>query len=268
LIARAAIAGCALAALGCYSPAIQDGQFTCATTSVCPSGFQCVAGVCHTSGAVSDGGQDAAADAAMSDAGVRSPCSNGGARSPGDPGIAGVALCPAAWLVPGVTSLNGLGTPCNRQPTANGKNAQGTACSASDNCILGWHVCAGETELANLGFDTGQCSGALAASNALWITRQVGDVPMSGGMPSGPPSCAIAMEHIVFGCGQLGGPSGPSCTILNRVLLDDPMTTTTDECSTTSGGAFLCHGVGPGMPEARVVTKPALAGGGVMCCLD
>jgi hypothetical protein len=262
----------ALAALaplaGCYSPSIADGQFTCAQGGSCPSDFVCLCGVCRPSSftTCADGGAPGG-DMAASGGGdmavsLAAPCSNGGVRAAGDPGLPRVAFCPGAWTVPGLTSTAGRATPCARQPMANGKSGSGVMCSAADNCAAGWHVCTGEGDLSGRGFTAALCS---AAPAGFWVTLQPADIPMTGGMPA--PSCSLSTPHVVVGCGSLGMPLS-DCQILQKNIFDAPTTTTTDECSTQTSGAFSCAGAGMSSPEIAVVTKPGLASGGVMCCAD
>ncbi|HZS37764.1 MAG TPA: hypothetical protein VFF06_13095 [Polyangia bacterium] len=252
---------------GCYSPTIADGQFTCAGGGACPSGFQCTCGACRPSGVTGclDGGSGAdASDAAMpqdlaaADGACASPCSNGCARSPQDPGTnPQVAICPGAW------KLGGVNTPaaCNHAPHADGTNGLSTDCAMADNCAAGWHVCRGEADLMSRNFHQADCA-ALVNAGALWLTAQQGDaqMPDGGGPPMGAPMCSIQRLHFAFGCGSLGM-TPMSCTILNRVLVDPPGG---DPCSSSTGGVFSCAS----SPVANSVTKSGIAGGGVLCCVD
>ncbi len=258
-----------LLAAGCYSPSLHDGQFTCERTSACPSGYQCLCHVCKKSGSAAgdcdldmSGGSDGSAHDLASAQDLSTPdlrpallggCS-AGARSAQDPGYAKVALCAAAWTVPGLNSS----TPCGRVVGVNGKSGN-TACSSEDNCQSGWHVCRDEADLTASGFAKSDCQG-LSAASALWVTNQTGGPPPS----PGPAQCNSTTVGSVFGCGSYGKPPDSSCHILQKVLLDPPGTGV-DQCSVDSSGAFLC---GTQMAaEATTVTKPARdTGGGVICC--
>lgn len=280
MIARLALA-CALAA-GCYSPTIADGQFMCADNA-CPSGFDCRCGRCRPSSTTGcldvDGGGDLNAfdmraddlnmsvDSAMPDLASGPPCTNG-MRLAGITAM-GVALCPAAWKVPGISNAAAMATPCNRHPTPDGTNGAGTDCSAVDNCGGGWHVCADESELQSKGFTSCSLSAIANAGNNLWLTREKADVNMMSDLGPPPLFCGSPNDHIVVGCGTIGGPSPSSgCTILNHSLATMPGGS--DQCAASTGNVFFCAGVNPagGTPEAYVVTKPGVSGGGVMCCHD
>jgi hypothetical protein len=248
----------------CYSPGITDGQFQC-KNGLCPSGFVCICGgVCKLPGsACTDGGgaQDMAGDMSMVISGdmIRKNfdgCSNGGTRAMSDPDLPNVAACPAAFQAPGIETNT---TPCNRAPNMTGK-VGGTDCSAEDNCAAGWHVCLNETELMMRGFGNVQCA-QLSTAATFWVTRQTGGPTMP---PTGPPACGNP-ARTMFGCGTYGEAPG-ACTILNRVLFDKP--TAGDDCSTMSGGSWQCPGVDDMNPDTKVVRKPGIAGGGVLCCRD
>lgn len=256
----------AVFAVGCYAPSIKPGQFTCANDGVCPSGFSCVCGSCVIEGDGTACGDMSGASSSHDLAGgghdlggmSGSPCSNGGARSTGDPGNADVALCPAAWTEAGLT---GTDTPCNRQPGSNGKKGA-TNCSAADNCAAGWHLCASESELTGKGFTAANCS-SVGSQSAFWATQQAGGPPANdGGMPSGPPVCSGATPHTIFGCGGYG--MTDACTLLGRVLTSMPGS---DMCA-TSAPPWSCA-ASMGHFEITVVTKSSSAsGGGVICCKD
>jgi hypothetical protein len=267
--ARASALACALALASCYSPTIDDGQFSCSQAGdSCPSGFHCLCGSCRLDVVMScyDGGGspiDAALDQAAPDlsgmdaATCALPGCTNGCRSLGDPGIAKVAFCPAAW------QLAGLNTPagCFHQPMPNGKNAAGMDCAASDNCANGWHICNSESELLGDGLTVNECDAIGAAVSGLWLTAQIGDAPMTDlGLPAGPPQCNIARAHFAFGCGSLGMTPN-QCTLLNRVLVDPPGS---DPCAAATSGAFSC----PSPPVMDTVRKPILSGGGVICCVN
>lgn len=292
---RAAVVSMLVFVAGCYAPSIEEGQFTCAATDKCPSGWrchcqQCVPAESATNACPMDlavvedlgmadlGTPDlAVADFASApdltsssdltiipDLGVVPACSNGGVRAARDPGLASLALCPAAWKVPGISNTAGRMTPCNRMPTADGTNGAGVDCSAEDNCGSGWHVCENEAEVGAKGLTVTACSALDDATNLLWITRQKGAPPPPE--TPGPPLCDGTTNRTLFGCGGSGNALTSTCTIFRRALLDSP--TAGDQCSDNSSGAFQCEGVNMTTGEVFVVKKPALAGGGVMCCRD
>jgi hypothetical protein len=252
----------ALLVAGCYSPTIKDGQFLCADGKTCPSGFVCKCGGCFLpSSTCSDGGLPGG-DMSMGDGSMATHddgCSNGGHRAAGDPNLPDVAVCPAAWALKGLANTQGQ-TPCGRMPGPNGKNGSNVDCSAQDNCAAGWHLCATEAELQGKGFTAAMCS----ALTGFFATLQGGSVPMSGGVPTGPPQCVSPMDHFVFGCGSTGM-MADLCNVIDKVLLDNP-STGQDECSSSTNGAFTCVGTNMTTPETNVVQKPMLAGGGVICC--
>lgn len=256
---------------GCYTPKLTNGQFTCSASDTrCPSGMTCVCNVCTADPNMScDGGvgdMSMPTDMPRMDMPPGNPCTNGMPAS-ADPHLSGFALCPAAWTVPGLRSTS---TPCNRQPGTNGMKG-GTGCTALDNCGVGWHLCAGEAELGQRGFDAGKC--AAVTGQELYVTLQQGSPPMpdGGGPPMGPPQCKAGENHIVFGCGGMGGPIDTSfCTIQDKSLVDKPGDGT-DDCATSTSNLWSCGATGLSMGgafEIDAVVKPATAGGGVMCCAD
>jgi len=253
----ALLATALVASSSCYNPSIQPLQFTCTSGNGCPQGFVCSCGTCVSPGSSAcdmGGGTDGMMP--MGSGG----CSNG-MRVGGDPGLAGVAVCPAAWTVPGLTTTTARLTPCNRRPSGNGTVGT-TRCSAEDNCAPGWHVCADEAELSSKGFTKANCD-RLAQQSQLFVTRQAGGPPIA---QMGPPECNGGMARAIFGCGSFGNTPN-TCAIFNKVLVDRP-NDGADDCSTASGGAFVCGGVTDLLPEITVVTKPMIGGGGVLCCAD
>lgn len=289
---------------GCYAPSIDAGQFTCAASDKCPSGWRCHCQQCVPAGSETTACPMDLADLSMAtdlgsadlvtpdmagddlsiaidmtsssdltivpdllklpDLGIVAPCSNGGVRAARDPGLDGIALCPAAWKVAGISNTAGRATPCNRMPTADGTNGAGIDCAAEDNCSAGWHVCENEAEVGAKGLTVTACSALDDATNLVWITRQKGAPPPPE--TPGPPLCDGATNRTLFGCGGSGNALTSTCTIFRRALLETP--NAGDQCSDNSNGAFVCEGVNMTTGEAFVVKKPALAGGGVMCCRD
>jgi len=259
-------------AAGCYSPDIADGQFSCAGDTPCPSGFVCSCGACRKQALsscapdMSAGGADGGLDMAVS----AEACANGGMRSAGDPGLAKVAACPAAWQLPGL----GTSPMCGRQPTANGKNATGTSCAASDNCAAGWHICNDLAELGKDGFGTAECT-TLSGQIGLWLMKEpiAPGMPDGGGGMPGPAMCGTPESHLALGCGSLGkSPDATNCLPLNKMLADMPEDGK-DECETTTDQAFICGVAGSGISafgqfEYTTVYKPTLDKGGVLCCAD
>lgn len=255
---HALLATALVAASGCYNPSITDNQFLCSAGNDCPQGFVCACGKCVSPGKSASCDMGEAPGDGMMGMGVG--CSNG-TRAAGDPRLGRVAACPAAWTVPGLTSPVARATPCNRRPTANGM-AGTTRCTAEDNCAPGWHVCESELELGARGFQKSHCD-MLSMQPQLFVTRQAGGPPAT---MMGPPECTAVASRTVFGCGTYGNAPN-SCTLHNRVLVDKP-DDPADDCSAQSSGTFLCTGSNVANPEATVVTKPALGGGGVLCCTD
>jgi hypothetical protein len=270
---------------GCYSPDVRDAQFTCATSTTCPSGFDCVCGVCRPTGTtgcpdfatvddlsvamtddlagvdaarLADGGSDLATlpdlRSTSTDMTTLPGCSSG-PRDGKDIGKPDIALCNAAWRVAGIAST---ATPCSRVVDATGKNGA-TDCAVEDSCATGWHVCLDEADVMSHGINASDCTN-LANAGAFWLTRQGGGPPPS----PGPPVCMSGVTQTVFGCGQIIQVGGaPTCTLFNRALLNPP--DSTDDCSTSTSGAFLC---GTSGMEAATIYKPMRANGGVICCKD
>jgi hypothetical protein len=250
---------------GCYSPDIKDGQFTCSDGVTCPSGFVCVCNSCVKNASnisCADGGQPmdlAGNDLAVGDLATPSdmnslPGCSAGSRVPNDPGKAKIALCPAAWQVPGIHPATLY--PCSRMPDATGKMG-GTDCTTEDNCVAGWHVCRDENDVSASGLAKSECA---AIVNGFFLSAQKGGPPPS----PGPPVCDNTNYHTVFGCGSIVQQGGaPNCTLFNAALLNPP--DGTDHCSASTSGNFVC---GSNSIEGDAVTKSTRMGGGVLCCHD
>lgn len=233
----------ALAASGCFRPNIADGQYSCSpgvtTGDNCPDGYSCSAcGLCYKGSSPVDDHANCATG-----------CSNnGGQRAGGDVGLDGIAFCPAAWSVPGLTDPAARATPCNRQPGADGKG-----CSVEDNCSAGWHVCSDEADLGAHGFTAQNC---LAAPGGMWLTRQPGTVDPADPRRAG--QCGSSGSNNLYGCGSLG--SKPSCGLLQRGMnYTDCLNSMVWSCGTDPS---------QGLEEQRLVVKPSLDLGGVICCRD
>jgi hypothetical protein len=231
---------------GCYSPHVVDGQYLC-SAGTCPDGQTCSrCGICVAQGDLSIAGDGCPGCAA-------------GVRSPGDFTLAGLALCPASWTVPGVsaTATASLSTPCGRTVGAGGKGADGTACTVEDNCALGWHVCTDDADASKHGLSSSRCD-SLDAQMSFWVTRQgAALVEASKSLKCGPTGTALV------GCGALQSTSPLSgCSALTRTMGDVSASST---CASASNNVWQCGS--PGM-EVLEVTKPLLTKGGVMCCRD
>jgi hypothetical protein len=234
----------------CYAPSLKEGQYLCPDKQ-CPSGQVCSAcGVCAGAHEAAHGG-------------VACPGCAQGQRSAGDPGLPGVALCGAAWLVPGIAAdaADSLATPCDRQPAGDGASTvdHTTACTVEDNCAPGWHVCADEGELAARGWSRSLCEGVDLQAGSFWASRQPASVPNKD--PGGA-TCGSGHARIV-GCGPLSASRAPTgCSLLSRYLGTLPSPSPFD-CAAQSGGTWQCGSEGK---EALEVTKPRSDHGGVLCC--
>jgi hypothetical protein len=239
--------------LACYSPAVKEGQYLCPDQK-CPPGQVCSAcGICV-------GGNEAP------HGGVACPGCAQGQRSDGDPGLPHVAMCAAAWLVPGISSdsADSLATPCGRQAGGDGTSTvdHQTGCSAEDNCAAGWHLCADETDLAARGLSRALCDALDDQAGSFWASRQPASQPNRDPTL---PTCGSGHARII-GCGPLYAARAPAgCSLLSRYIGELPAVSPSPawDCADHSDGSWQCGSDGN---EARQVVKPRADHGGVICC--
>ena len=158
-----------------------------------------------------------------------------------------VAACAGAWSLPGIA----VTTPaCGRAAGNSGQNALGTGCQAADLCAAGWHICKTPADFGAAS-PTG-CTGAFATaeSPSFFASAQSGH---------GFAQCTADGNNDLFGCGQGVAPANAdnSCAPLNA--------TSGNLCSNLSA-AWACGT--DGYSESLNVTKTAVTGGGVICCID
>jgi hypothetical protein len=244
---------------GCYAPTIHDGQYLCPDGS-CPSGQICSpCGICVSRNDSPHGG-------------IACPGCALGERSTGDPRLPNLALCAAAWTVPGVSAQapDSLATPCNREPDNDGLSVvdHATACSVEDNCAPGWHVCADETEASTRGLTRQICQGLDSEDGNFWATRMPGIAVTKDPTAA---SCAApgttGTVHLI-GCGPLyANKNTQVCSVLARYIGEIPASGANAawDCAAHSDGAWQCGSDGT---EALDVVKPSAAHGGVLCCRD
>ena len=234
---------------GCYAPSIRSGQYSCQKEgSTCPSGFTCECKVCVLPGQLPDG----------CFTGREVGCSNGD-RAGDDPGLPRVAICPAAWLLPGLARGQ---TPCDRKPTASGKSAGGVECSAEDNCGKGWHLCRSEAELGDRDFTGAHCEAI--KSGTLYAIQQSGQVIANLGRPEDSTVSCSSGDQAILGCGT--APVGSSgCQVVKHGLFvyDRKVGGDLDLCKLLAADVWKCE-----KPAPSTVTKPRIDQGGVICCRD
>jgi hypothetical protein len=245
---------------GCYSPALRDGQYLCPDGSCPPSQICSPCGICVSRGDAPHGG-------------LACPGCALGERSAGDLRLPNLALCGAAWTVPGVSSdaPASLATPCNREPDNDGISVvdRTTACSVEDSCAPGWHVCADEDEASARGLTRQKCQGLDSEDGNFWATRMPGTRVIKDATAA---SCAAAGQTgatvRLIGCGPLYSTKNTQvCSVLARYIGEIPASGTAVawDCAAHSGGAWQCGSDGT---EALDVVKPSAAHGGVLCCRD
>jgi hypothetical protein len=240
-----AVVAIAIALASCYSPTISDGQYSCPDGTTCPSGLTCSpCGLCVHPGAATSVGCPG--------------CSNG-ARSTTIGGPL-VAVCPAAWTVPGIQGAAAMATPCDHAPGMDG-TANGKKCSVTDNCAAGWHLCADDAELKIKGFGSDECAGLEANQVAVgfWVTSQPGDIEGE---------CVTTGTARLIGCGRVGLSVG-KCTVSQRFIgtaYDNLKGRLYDCTRDPSISADWSCGIA-GM-EQLTVTKTSTKSGGVICCRD
>ena len=222
-------------AAGCYGPTIADGRYTCAAEADCPAGLHCATtcGKCV---------RDPAAPGACTPV---SPCTAGTmARSVGDPGLQNVAFCPAAFALPGATTISS----CGRKPPVDGKG-----CAMSDSCATGWHVCV-EADLVAAGLTKTECGGGSLAG--FWATAQLGQFNKL----SQTAVCADAQRGPVFGCGTTGTKMVQCMTMVRAAVNGGALAP--EDCPS----GFMCGTLNSDL-ASDVLTKPSVTSpGGVICC--
>jgi hypothetical protein len=166
------------------------------------------------------------------------------------PSIAG---CAGGWSVAGVVSTASLTPACNRAAGNDGTRPNGNTCTVADLCAVGWHVCAGATELDSLNVTCAQ-AGIPAATNAaasqvLYATRQRG---VTGTVCN---ANDMIRTNDVHGCGNVGLAEDRNCAPLNAQFSHT-------ECDDL-GPPWSCPGA---LTEGLTVVKSTSANGGVLCC--
>ena len=163
------------------------------------------------------------------------------------PAIAG---CAGAFDQPGV-----IGAPspkCDRQAGDTSVNPAGTGCGAADLCAEHWHLCRDGADVAQHS-PTGGCESCVPAGEARFFLVAAGASTMGICSPDREAS------NDLHGCGGLGQPESAACAPLARRM-------GFADCQATS--AWSCGTAAESLREAAVVTKPAIAMGGALCCRD
>lgn len=168
-----------------------------------------------------------------------------------EPRIAG---CGGAFSVPGVISPR---PTCARKAGDDSENASGVGCSVADLCAEGWHVCRDFTDVA-LHASSQSCDGAVGPGDkAFFVTQQ-----------SGPGACRCGEgTNDLFGCGNLAVEPKAFCGAGRGIA------SAGDGCGALTFSGDLCFALGAswrcgsdGNAEATNVVKPAVTGGGALCC--
>jgi hypothetical protein len=163
-----------------------------------------------------------------------------------------IAACSGRWSIPGLEAP----PVCNR--TSGDRNQSDATCAAQDLCAKGWHICHNDGDVK---IRLGQtCSTRFKSANTFFATDQPGDFGI----------CMVAGSNDIFGCGSIGADLAAMSQMGVCESLDK---SSGNECSLLNSavaGAWQC--IDPmgtrGYDERNVVTKPADAGGGVLCCRD
>jgi hypothetical protein len=241
--------------IGCYSPSVKEAQYLCPDQK-CPPGQICSpCGICVSEKEAPRGG-------------LACPGCALGARSTGDPGLPSLALCPAAWQVPGLAKDDSASksTPCGRQASGDGFSAvdHATQCSVEDNCVAGWHVCTDENDVTTRGLQRSLCEGLDSQAGMFWATRQPASISNKD------PTLAVCTSGSarIVGCGPLYSARSPQgCSVLERYIGELPAASPSPawDCAGHSDGTWWC---GTSGNEANEVTKVNSSHGGVLCCRD
>jgi hypothetical protein len=162
---------------------------------------------------------------------------------------AGIAACTGAWTEPGLVTPQSYLPQCDHKAGNTGPITGGMGCSAADLCAPGWHVCESAEEVRK---HAGDCDDAVTPSNSrpvFFATRQTASST----------GCNTTGTSSIVGCGNIGARlSTTACDPLNARL-----------------GAPACFDNAPWQcgdaetstnNELRIVTKPGLLRGGVLCC--
>jgi hypothetical protein len=152
-----------------------------------------------------------------------------------------IAACSGGWSVPGVIDTLAA---CGHRAGNNSSNPSGMGCSAADLCQPSWRLCGSAADVS-ASSPTG-CMGAETAQSMFFAVRQ-----------SGPGSlmCGSTGANDLFGCGTLGLVPDPSCA---------PLTRTSNNLCASLSEPWQCGS--DTYAEARNVSKPGPAAGGVLCC--
>ncbi len=165
-----------------------------------------------------------------------------------------IAGCAGAFDQPGV-----LGGSPDLQPTCDllagdtNSNREGIGCSAADLCAANWHVCHNGVDVAAHS-PSGGCEGCVPADEPRFF------LVASGASAMGICSPDPQESNDLHGCGGLGQPEAESCAPLGRRM-------GFADCLATDG-VWSCGTQDDSLQEARVVTKPEISLGGVLCCKD
>jgi hypothetical protein len=241
-----ALALAALLAAGCYSPDLTDGQYSC-QSGLCPDGYDCTTSckLCVHHGAPLD---DSARCSSDGGGPVGGCTAFGGVRADGDPGMAKVAFCYAAWDIPGVDVKRDAGVlqpKCGRLPDL--QSPPGHGCTVEDNCAPGWHVCASLVDATSAGLSCG------VAPTGFWVTHQL--VGALG-------DCASDAPVAPVGCGE--NVSYPVRQLLGCQPFDAALSLMS--CGGSNGVWSCTMDLPSGATAATTLTKPPVRQDGVICC--
>ena len=170
-----------------------------------------------------------------------------------------IAGCSGGWTWHGLLDSYARKPLCNRAAGNDSHNPGGLGCSATDLCALTWHVCRDGPDVASSS-PTGGCESIVSPGEEALFVVMAGASLQGVCYPGNPDQPA---ENDLHGCGsigRIGQPESSGCPPLDlRMGFAD--------CAATAG-VWVCGTAADSLTEARVVTKPDSALGGVLCCRD
>ena len=164
-----------------------------------------------------------------------------------------IAGCAGAFDQPGVVGSPDLKPTCGLLAGDSNTRRDGIGCSAADLCAANWHVCRNGHDVATHS-SSGNCEGCVPAGEPRFF------LVASGASPMGICSPDSQESNDLHGCGGLGQPEAQGCAPLSRRM-------GFADCLATNG-VWNCGTKDDSLQEARVVTKPGISHGGVLCCKD
>ena len=162
-----------------------------------------------------------------------------------------IAGCAGAFDQPGVLGSPNLLPSCDLLAGDTNSNYAGKGCTAADLCAANWHVCRNGADVATHS-PTGDCESCVPAGEPRFFLVALGASSMGICSPNGYES------NDLHGCGGLGQPETEGCAPMSRRM-------GFADCL-ASHGVWNCGNQDDSLQEAKVVTKPGVNLGGVLCC--